>query len=226
MQQEKEEKERQEKLIEIEKERLKREAYENEMQRNMWLQTKEMDGKPSIPIKCIITEGPSETDMKNEILIHDMYQDLKMAASRDEINVVKVEDVPQILRNDDKNKNAINVIGMESLIPMTLMGMEDKLPKGVFDEEYSADLVRAFGLHELFGSYAYFEVLDEYNIWLNQKTIDHWRVVSYISNDLYNDILNCLDNLFQDYRLIMTERYTDPERYTAPVPEDGNNVSR
>ena len=104
---------------------------------------------------------------------------------------------------------------------MTLMGLEDKLPKEVFDEEYSIDLVRALAIHELFGSYPYFNILDNYNLWLNKTTLDNWRWISYISDTLYNDILNQLDNLFNDYRFVMSERYTNSteSEATTAVPD-------
>jgi len=51
----------------------------------------------------------------------------------------------------------IIIIGIEILMPMSLFGLHEKLPKEIFDEEYSPDLVKAFALHELFGSYIYYE---------------------------------------------------------------------
>ena len=207
-QQEIEEEENRKKIIEREKERLRHEANEIEMQRNLWLQSKEMEGEPSKIIKCVLTEGRSGTDTNMEEMMHDAYQDLRLAAPVSEITIMKAGDVPTISRNDNTNNLAINQLGMEYLMPMTLMGLENKLPLEVFDDEYSVELIRAFAIHELFGSYPYFEILDDYSLWINKKTLAQWRWISYISDQLYNDILNELDSLFGQYRLVMSERYT------------------
>ena len=197
-----------------EKERLTLEAKIIELERNMWLQTKAMDEIPTQKTTCILTDGKDErTHTPNECVFYDLYEDLKQFALKGKIQVLKREEVPKYSRNDKLQTETMN-IGIEILMPMSLLGLHEKLPKEIFDEEYSPDLVKAFALHELFGSYIYYERLEEYKIWLSEKTLDHWRMLSYISDDMYNEIMNALDTLFSAYKLLISLPDTDSENFS------------
>jgi len=209
--QEQEEKDKIAKEIAKEKERLAQEAAIIELERNMWLQTKAMEEIPSQKITCILTDGKDELrNTPNELVFYDIYEDLKHASVKGEIQILKRDEAPKFSRNDKPQSETLN-IGIEMLMPMVLLGLHEKLPKDIFDEEYSPDLIKAFALHELFGAYIYYERMDDYKLWLNEKTLDHWKMLSYIEDNLYNDIMNALDTLFSEYRLLKS----------APSDSDG-----